>query len=193
MNSALINSNWGRKLAKKIMKGNTKKKPVTDKSMRWRIVRGDLVQVIGGPCLGQKGKILAVIRPKCRVIVEGCNMRTRNIKNTLEGTPGRRMLMPCSIHYSNVNLVDPVTGEPTKTNTKFLEDGTKVRVSKKTGQIIPKPDPLEGRRPRSQVAGPKDTAPEDVFETTFEDYEQFLPYIYESKKREQEASMEALD
>jgi len=84
----------------------------------------------------------------------------------MSGAPGRKVIKPCSVHYSNVMLVDPTTGyvfmfilyrvgiyfsfsEPTKTSRRFLEDGTKVRVSKKTGSIIPKPDPLFDRSPRS--------------------------------------------
>lgn len=47
-------------------------------------------------------------------------------------------MMERSIHYSNVNLVDPVTGFPTRVNYSFLEDGTKVRISKRSGAIIPK-------------------------------------------------------
>jgi large subunit ribosomal protein L24 len=78
-------------------------------------------------------------------------------------------------------LVDPSNGEPTKILHKYLEDGTKVRVSKKSGHIIPKPDPLLNRIPRSTVVGAKDTKAEDVFEVTFDQYEEFLPYVYASE------------
>lgn len=67
--------------------------------------------------------------------------------------------------------------EPTKVSRRYLEDGTKVRVSKKTGTIIPKPEPTD-RRPRSNVIGEKDTTESDVFAVTFDDYEMFLPHIY---------------
>jgi len=67
---------------------------------------------------------------------------------------------------------------PTKIFRRYLEDGTKVRVSKKSGEIIKKPDELIDRIPRSSVTGPKDTKPEDVFKVTFSDYEKFLPSIY---------------
>ena len=106
----------------------------------------------------------------------------RTIKPGMDGTPGKKVLRPCTIHYSNVLLVDPSTGLPTKVGTRFLEDGTKVRVAKKTGHIIPKPDPLADRKTRSIVVGPKDTAPQDVHEVTFADYEKFLPYIYASHR-----------
>jgi len=54
-------------------------------------------------------------------------------------------------------------------------------VSKKSGHIIPKPDPLADRKPRSSVMGPKDTEPVDVFAVSFADYAKYLPYIYEKE------------
>ncbi len=75
-------------------------------------------------------------------------------------------------------LYSPNKREPTKVARRFLEDGTKVRVSKKTGHIIPKPKLVDLRRPRSTVVGPKDTLPADVFEVTFSDYTNLLPKIY---------------
>ena len=75
-------------------------------------------------------------------------------------------------------LVDPTMDKPTKISRRYLEDGTKVRVSKISGQIIPKPDPVADRLPRSMIMGPKDTKPEDVFKVSFPDYEKYLPYIY---------------
>jgi large subunit ribosomal protein L24 len=91
---------------------------------------------------------------------------------------------PCTVHYSNVMLVDPTTGEPTKVARRFLEDGTKVRVSKKTGQVIEKPDPLTNRVPRNIVAGDKDTEADSVFDVTFADYERYMPHIYASSAHE---------
>ena len=77
----------------------------------------------------------------------------RAIKPGMDGTPGKKILKPCTIHYSNVMLIDPSTGLPTKVATRFLEDGSKVRVAKKSGHIIPKPDPLADRKVRSIVVG----------------------------------------
>ena len=73
MNSILYLSKWGRKLAKTLIKPRQKHKPEVTMN-RWNIVRGDLVQVIQGPQTGQKGKVLAVIREKCRLIIENVNM-----------------------------------------------------------------------------------------------------------------------
>ena len=91
MNSTLFMSQWGRRLAKKLMKPIQKFKP-NDQGKdrtRWNIVRGDLVEVIQGPQVGQRGKVAAVIREKNRLIVEGVNMRRRIIKPQADGSPGR--------------------------------------------------------------------------------------------------------
>lgn len=91
-------------------------------------------------------------------------------------------------------LNDPTNGEPTKISRRYLEDGGKVRISKLTGNVIPKPDPLGDRKPRSIVVGLKDTLPEDVTEVTFSGYEQYVPYIYANhvaKKAAQNAKNKA--
>ena len=62
---------------------------------------------------------------------------------------------------------------------RFLEGGTKVRVSKKSGQIIEKPDPLANRMPRNVLTGPKDTEVSEVYQTSFEDYDLYAPHIYD--------------
>lgn len=74
------------------------------------------------------------------------------------------------LHVSNVSLIDPETGKPTRINYGFLEDGTKVRISKKSGALIPKPDRsnlVYITRTKGKEAGPSDTKPEDVIERTY--------------------------
>jgi large subunit ribosomal protein L24 len=181
MNASLLLSGWGRKLGKKLMKGQSKYKPEVHVK-RWNIVKGDVVQVIQGPQTGQQGKVLQILRPKNRVLIENVNMRRRIIKPKADGSPGKIITRPCTVHYSNVQLVDPTTGKPTKISRRFLADGSKVRVSKASGHVIPKPTPLDTRRPRSIIQGPKDTSVSDVEAITFSDYESFLPYIYRSYK-----------
>jgi large subunit ribosomal protein L24 len=77
---------------------------------RWNIVKNDKVRVIQGPSAGEEGIVTAVLRPKNRVIVEGCNMRRRTVAPQMDGTPGKMVVRACSIHYSNVMLVDPSNG-----------------------------------------------------------------------------------
>merc|ERR1712232_551921 len=98
---------------------------------------------------------MQVNRKADRVTIEGINLGVKRMK-------GR------SLHYSNVNLVDPVTGLPTRVSKRYLEDGSKVRVSKRSGAVIPRPDILTVRRnPLSQHIGDKDSVDADVWEITF--------------------------
>lgn len=82
------------------------------------------------------------------------------------------------VHYSNVNLVDPVTGKPTRIGMRFLEDGTKVRVAKRSGAVIPRPDDVLTIRktPRRVDVGPKDTAAADAHAATFDPAEDLLDF-----------------
>ncbi|KAI9918034.1 hypothetical protein PsorP6_013126 [Peronosclerospora sorghi] len=142
------------------------------------------VEIIAGPHKGTQGEVISVVREKNKVIVENVKM-TRVAANGICGweqthryvkaTPaaaGRSYLAPSPIHYSNVNLVDPSIGKPTRIAIRFTEEGEKVRVSKKTGTLIPKPAILKERHnPRRTETGPLDTAPEDVLERTVEDWE----------------------
>jgi len=182
MNSSLMTTGWGRRLGRAIMKGGKGAKGQEDPNRRWNIVTGDMVQVVQGLHVGQQGKVLQVLRKANRILIENVNVRKRAVKPRMDGTPGKMVSRPCTVHYSNVMLLDPTTGEPTKISRRFLEDGTKVRISKKTGHVIPKPDPLAGRKPRTAILGPKDTEVSDTFHVSFLDYERLLPYLYRSKR-----------
>lgn len=143
------------------------------KKTKWNILRGDQVQVISKshPEYGKQGIVLRVDRSRDRVVVENVNLGTKYIKaNTELGTPGKTTKVERSMHYSNVNLVDPVTGQPTRVMRKYLEDGTKVRVAKKSGAIIPRPEILKQRkRPQSLSSTESDTVgDDDVWEVTYD-------------------------
>jgi len=161
------------KLMKVLYKPRKKLKPQlleAAKHEKWNIVRGDKVQVIGNhPERGKQGIVESVLRDRDRVIVKGVNLGPRQIKgNPDRGIQGRTVQVPKAIHYSNVNLVDPVTGKPTRISKKILEDGSKVRVAKKSGAIIPRPEILKLRkRARSSIVTESDTLDEDVWEITY--------------------------
>ena len=140
---------------------------------RWNIVRGDTVQVIqrNHPEYKKQGTVLAVLRDVNRVIVEGLNVGPKRIKGDPEkGIKGQTVRVERSMHYSNVNLVDPVTGFPTKISYSFLEDGTKVRISKRSGAIIPKSDVLKQKSVRNLIGSEEsDTRSEEhVWGATYE-------------------------
>ena len=98
-----------------------------------------------------------------RVIVENLNLNKRPVKKTQEN-PGGMVSVESPIAYSNVSLIDPVTKHPVKAAWRYLEDGTKVRVTRgglASGAIVPRPEVLVRRRkPKPVSLGGADTAEE---------------------------------
>ncbi len=78
------------------------------------VKRGDKVVVIAGNDKGRSGEIRSVVTKKNRVIVEGVNLRWKHKKGTQEQPKGERVQEECSIHCSNVMLLDPATGKGTR-------------------------------------------------------------------------------
>ncbi|BAT82303.1 hypothetical protein VIGAN_03229500 [Vigna angularis var. angularis] len=137
----------------------------------WKVLRGDNVMIIRGKDKGETGTIKRVIRSQNRVIVEGKNLVKKHIKQG-QGHEGGIFAVEAPIHASNVQVLDPVTGKPCKVGVKYLEDGTKVRVSRGIGaseSIIPRPEILKIRTtPRPTLLGPKDTPMDLVLEKTYD-------------------------
>lgn len=79
-----------------------------------KIKKGDNVVVIAGNDKGKQGTVRTVLREEDRVIVEGINLRWKHRKPTQATPKGERTQIECSIHASNVMLLDPSTGEPTR-------------------------------------------------------------------------------
>lgn len=98
------------------------------------IKKGDQVVVISGASKGDKGEVLEVFPLKNRAIVEETNMVKKHTKAT-QDTPGGINEVPAAIHISNLMLIDPKTGEPTRVGRRE-ENGKLVRYSKKSGEII---------------------------------------------------------
>jgi large subunit ribosomal protein L24 len=103
--------------------------------MGLKIKRGDTVQVISGKEKGKRGEVERVLPRENRVIVRGVNVRTRHARPTQNNQQGL-YTFAAPIHVSNVMLVDPDSGEPTRVGYRFADSGEKVRVSKKTGKDI---------------------------------------------------------
>ena len=99
------------------------------------IKKGDTVYVLAGEDKGKTGRVLAVLRDKNRAIVEGVNIVTKATKPTAQYPQGGLVKKEAPIHISNINLVDPKTGKPTRFAIK-REDGKAVRISKKSNQEI---------------------------------------------------------
>ena len=137
---------------------------------RWRIYRGDQVMVVAGKDKGQVGTVSKVYRKENRLLVEGLNLVKKHVKRSGDN-PGGIITMEAPIHYSNVNLVDPVTGASVRARTRFLDDGTKVRYTvgrNASGSIVPKPDVAAGRtKPRKTDVGSRDTGWEHATANTY--------------------------
>ncbi len=101
---------------------------------KWKIKKGDTVQVITGKDKGTKGEILSVDRKERRVVVQGVNVVTRHQKPSMNNAGGL-IKKEKSIHASNVMLIDSGDDKPTRVGMKVV-DGKKVRFSKRTGSVI---------------------------------------------------------
>jgi large subunit ribosomal protein L24 len=103
------------------------------------IRKNDQVIVRAGKDRGKKGRVLSVIPAKNRVIVEGVNLIKRHTRpNPQRNIKGGIVEREAAIHLSNVMLVDPDSNEPTWVGKQVLSDGTRVRISRKSGQAIDK-------------------------------------------------------
>jgi large subunit ribosomal protein L24 len=104
--------------------------------MAARIKKGDRVLVIAGADKGKRGEVLRVIPKEDRAVVQGVRMAKHHRKPTGLGQPGGIVEQEAPIHLSNIMLVDPKSDQPTRVGFRVLEDGRKVRVARKTGQVI---------------------------------------------------------
>ena len=104
-----------------------------------RIVKGDRVRVIRGNFRDMEGPVLSVLHAKDRVVVEGVNMRKRHERPTEANPEGGIITFEAPIHVSNVMLVDPAGGEPSRIRVRTEGDGAKERIAVKTGNPLPKP------------------------------------------------------
>jgi large subunit ribosomal protein L24 len=102
-----------------------------------KIKKGDNVEVKSGKDAGKRGRILRVDRDRDRVVVEGVNMIKRHTRpNPQKKIQGGIVEREAAIHVSNVMVVSPDSGRPTRVGYKVLDDGRKVRVSKVDGAIL---------------------------------------------------------
>ena len=100
------------------------------------IKSGDTVYVNAGKDKGKTGKVVKVLVEKNRAIVEGVNMVSKSQKPNAKNPQGGIATMEAPIHISNLNVVDPKTGKPTRIGRRLNENGKLVRYSKKSGEEI---------------------------------------------------------
>ncbi len=102
------------------------------------VKKNDIVKVISGKENGKSGKILKAYPAKQRVIVEHLNMIKKHTKQRKQGQGGGIIEREGTIHVTNVMLVCPACKQATRVGKKFLEDGSKIRVCKKCGEVVDK-------------------------------------------------------
>lgn len=99
-----------------------------------KIHSNDEVVVIAGKDKGKKAKVLRAMPKENMIVVEGVNVVTRHMKRQ-GATPGQKVTFEKPINVSNVMIVDPKTGTPTRIGYK-IENGKKIRVAKKSGTVL---------------------------------------------------------
>ncbi len=102
-----------------------------------RIKKGDTVEVISGVDAGKRGTVLDVNSEKSRALVEGVNLIKRHERPNPKNQQGGIVEKEAALHLSKLMPIDPQSGERTRVRRKVLDDGTKVRISVKSGEQIP--------------------------------------------------------
>lgn len=101
-----------------------------------KIKKGDNVKVMAGKDKGKTGKVMQVFPAEGRVVIDGVNKTSKHAKTRKEGEKGQKIEFFAPISASNVMLLDPKSGKPTRVGYKVMEDGRKVRVAKKSQETI---------------------------------------------------------
>lgn len=101
-----------------------------------KIKKNDQVMVIAGKDKGKTGKVLKIYPRSNRILVEHINMAKKAQRRTQENQQGGFFEIEMPIHRSNVALIDKKTNKPTRYGASVLKDGSKVRISKKSGEVI---------------------------------------------------------
>jgi large subunit ribosomal protein L24 len=103
--------------------------------MKIYIKKGDLVRVIAGSDKGKEGRVLSIVKDKYRAFVEGVGVVSRHTKPNAKNPNGGIVKKEAPIHISNLMLIDPKSGKPTRISRERV-DGKPVRKSKKSGEVI---------------------------------------------------------
>jgi large subunit ribosomal protein L24 len=100
------------------------------------INKDDTVEILTGDDKGKRGKVLRVLRTKNQLVVEGINRVYRHLKPSRRNPQGGRLSKEMPLNASNVAIIDPTTNKPTRVGVKYLDDGSKILVAKKSGTTL---------------------------------------------------------
>lgn len=103
---------------------------------KYHIKKGDTVLVLSGEYKGTEGKVLEIVTKTDKAIVEGVNLISKHTKPNAKSPQGGIIKKEAPIHISNLMLINPSNGKPTRVGRKMSEKGKLVRYSKKTGEEI---------------------------------------------------------
>jgi len=117
---------------------NRKRHAVNAGRGKLHVTKGDSVRVVRGDDKGKEGKVMRVYTKTGRVTVEGVNIVKRHRRARTPDEQSGIVEFPAPIHASNVMLLDPKSGDPTRVRRQIDEDGTKERISVKSGDAIPR-------------------------------------------------------
>jgi large subunit ribosomal protein L24 len=106
--------------------------------VKLHVTKGDTVRVMRGDDKGKEGKVVRVYPKTGRITVEGVNIVKKHRKARRENEQSGIIDFPAPVHASNVMLIDPKSGAPTRVRARIDEDGTKERISVKSGDAIPR-------------------------------------------------------
>ena len=98
-----------------------------------RLKSDDLVEVVSGAHKGKRGKVLRVDRGAGRIVVQGVNMVYKHLRKSQKHPQGGRIQLEAAVHISNVMLVDPKSGKPTRVSMQVDGSGKKTRVAARSG------------------------------------------------------------
>ncbi|HEY4136370.1 MAG TPA: 50S ribosomal protein L24 [Alphaproteobacteria bacterium] len=104
-------------------------------SVKLKIKKGDNVVVLTGRDKGKTGTVMKVMPKDSRIVVQGVNVVKRHTRPAA-GQNGGIVEKESTIHVSNVSLIDPKTSKPTRVGSKLLDDGRKVRVARRSGEVL---------------------------------------------------------
>jgi len=117
---------------------NRKRHTDNAERVKMHVAKGDTVRVVRGDDKGKEGKIIRVYPKTGRVTIEGVNIVKRHRRATNPDEQSGIVDFPAPIHASNVMLLDPKSGDPTRVRRQIDEDGTKERIAVKSGDAIPR-------------------------------------------------------
>ena len=106
-----------------------------NKQPKLKIRKGDMVKVMTGESKGQTGKVLEIMLAKNKAMVERVNLVSKHTKPNAKNTTGGIVKQESAIHISNLMLIDPKSGKPSRVGRR-VEDGKLVRYAKTSGEVI---------------------------------------------------------